>query len=633
MAIDLPSSPSVDDIYSNGVGNWKWDGVSWRGIAPAAPAVDARRLDFIEFREAAADDVEALSDIIDYLNANGSTASANINWQVTFPPRAIDLRGITSGFPALTVSNVMFQFDGAILRVRDERLFKLGDSTHFIENIIFDQPFFQAAYGETKTSNQCCIWGENCTRVRGFGVEIQNIRRLFGCDIASGKNVSAVWFHDTKGTSLYENHLIDVKNVNGGNGAGIGLVGATAIFAVKNDGTGPDHNPPIVPATITGITLSNPISVTTDAAHGFLTGDKVRFRNVVGTTELNGNDYTITKTGSTTFTLDGINGTSGYTAFSTIGFVAMRHFTHSQTCAAIHIEGQWDTVIFEGLGQHYTHMFHLKSNGPSAPITYVIARNFVWDYGGRSLMSLEVVDEGIANIWVDGWCFTLDGDVFEITDSGTGLIAGLTVNSLIVGLAGGGIFNDPSFTTIGTSLSNIAVHALHRLASGTRYDIRCVSATRDLTCHNIRFEMPVDRFGGVYTNDLLIGDVGIGAFSSATHLTVTDCVFNQGTALYSVPGTGSKFFDNNRKTQGGFLDHVDDSAPTVTTGTYTYKNGSGQIQMALISGGTVTSVKISGYSGDTEVATGTDVTVVLGREQTLTIVNSSAPTLKLIPIQ
>lgn len=69
--------------------------------------------------------------------------------------------------------------------------------------------------------------------------------------------------------------------------------------------------------SITGATQANPCSITS-ASHGLTTGTKVRITGVGGMTELNGNVYTITSTGTNTFTLDGTD-SSAYGAYTSGG--------------------------------------------------------------------------------------------------------------------------------------------------------------------------------------------------------------------------------------------------------------------------------------------------------------------------
>jgi hypothetical protein len=69
-------------------------------------------------------------------------------------------------------------------------------------------------------------------------------------------------------------------------------------------------------STITAITAANPGSAT-DTAHGFSTGDVITIANVVGMTEVNDTEFTITKVDANTYTL-GVD-TSDYTAYTSGG--------------------------------------------------------------------------------------------------------------------------------------------------------------------------------------------------------------------------------------------------------------------------------------------------------------------------
>src|SRR5690606_9676177 len=70
--------------------------------------------------------------------------------------------------------------------------------------------------------------------------------------------------------------------------------------------------------TITGISQANPAEVTTSGSHGYSTGYRVYITGVVGMTEVNDAYYTITSTGATTFTLDGVDST-GFTIYGSAG--------------------------------------------------------------------------------------------------------------------------------------------------------------------------------------------------------------------------------------------------------------------------------------------------------------------------
>ena len=62
--------------------------------------------------------------------------------------------------------------------------------------------------------------------------------------------------------------------------------------------------------TASAITKANPCAITTSASHCLQTGDRVYISGETGMTQLNGLYFTVTKTGATTFTLNGINSTS-----------------------------------------------------------------------------------------------------------------------------------------------------------------------------------------------------------------------------------------------------------------------------------------------------------------------------------
>jgi|TARA_B110000116_G_scaffold211234_1_gene187029 hypothetical protein len=78
----------------------------------------------------------------------------------------------------------------------------------------------------------------------------------------------------------------------------------------------------VAATVINAITAADPGAVTTTANHLLVNGDRVRITGVVGMTELNGNVYTVTKTGATTFTIGvDTSDTDDYTAYTSDGVV------------------------------------------------------------------------------------------------------------------------------------------------------------------------------------------------------------------------------------------------------------------------------------------------------------------------
>ena len=63
-------------------------------------------------------------------------------------------------------------------------------------------------------------------------------------------------------------------------------------------------------STITGITKANPAVVTTSLAHGLTTGNEVTLSGVLGMTQVNGRNYTVTVLSGTTFSLQTLTGTN-----------------------------------------------------------------------------------------------------------------------------------------------------------------------------------------------------------------------------------------------------------------------------------------------------------------------------------
>lgn len=76
---------------------------------------------------------------------------------------------------------------------------------------------------------------------------------------------------------------------------------------------------------IEGVTLVAGSAVSINAtAHGLTSGQRVRFASAAGTTELNGNMYTITVTDANNFTLDGTDSTN-FTAWTSGGYFYRPH--------------------------------------------------------------------------------------------------------------------------------------------------------------------------------------------------------------------------------------------------------------------------------------------------------------------
>lgn len=105
------------------------------------------------------------------------------------------------------------------------------------------------------------------------------------------------------------------------------------------------------PQAISGATQADPVVITTSSAHGFLDGDSVKIKDVVGTTELNDNSYIVANKTATTFELTTAAGNVDGTAFTVYvsGGKARKEVT--TVTGLSHLEGETVSVVGDGLVQ------------------------------------------------------------------------------------------------------------------------------------------------------------------------------------------------------------------------------------------------------------------------------------------
>lgn len=113
---------------------------------------------------------------------------------------------------------------------------------------------------------------------------------------------------NTTGISYPGLHIIGVRKANVSN---VTINGARASGLYLDMSTGTQR-------TITGITKANPGVVTTSAAHGYQTGDRILFTGVAGMIEVNNLAYTITVVSPTTFSIVDTSG-GGFTPYTSGG--------------------------------------------------------------------------------------------------------------------------------------------------------------------------------------------------------------------------------------------------------------------------------------------------------------------------
>jgi len=146
---------------------------------------------------------------------------------------------------------------------------------------------------------------------------------------STSDNLADVLFDlDQNLQELGDNTLSTVATDNTINGAGtVGSplsIGQQVFFTGKPEFAGLAIEPNI--SVISGISLADPIVITTTGSHNLTDGELVTIEDVQGTTELNGNNYYVDVLTTSTFALYSdnaltttIDGTSGFTAYTSSG--------------------------------------------------------------------------------------------------------------------------------------------------------------------------------------------------------------------------------------------------------------------------------------------------------------------------
>lgn len=122
-----------------------------------------------------------------------------------------------------------------------------------------------------------------------------------------------------------------------------------ARFAVRADGTIAMGGAPLTVSTVAGTTT---VTVTTTASHALGTNDVVTISGVAGFVGANGT-FTVTRTGATTFTLNGVTGSGTYTSGGTV----QRLLGTSGSAN----EGVWNLVVPQGENTRYGFVIRLNT--------------------------------------------------------------------------------------------------------------------------------------------------------------------------------------------------------------------------------------------------------------------------------
>jgi hypothetical protein len=271
-----------------------------------------------------------------YLCSNNSgTASSILNGV----PLSAAQRGTIAETAFATLTGAPANNYGGALAAAKTRGTRFFCASKFIQSAL---ALLSLAHGQAASSTTNCAW---------YSATTTNFPK--GCNNNAFKDsddTSVIWEADGTGQNCG-------KTGSAGYGGGAGNVFAKSTHNGQDCGVA-DLNGDLWEInigvtcvassyTITAASQANPVQVTTSAAHGRTTGDRIQIESVVGMTQMNDRLYTITVIDATKFTLDGIDGT-GYTAYGSGGTVtygqfyvaksseAMKDFTGGNTLATDH---------------------------------------------------------------------------------------------------------------------------------------------------------------------------------------------------------------------------------------------------------------------------------------------------------
>lgn len=176
-----------------------------------------------------------------------------------------------------------------------------------------------------------------------------------------------------------------------------------ARVVLRADGTIATGGAPLTVSTVSGTTT---VTVTTTANHGFGTADVVTISGVAGFSGANGT-WVITRTGATTFTLNGATGSGAYTS----GGKVQRLLGTSGSAN----EGFWNCTVPEGENTRYGLVVRLNTTSAKAGFKVVDANAAdifaVLPAGGAGVISADTND-GL-------WCSTATNRIFFANTAGS----------------------------------------------------------------------------------------------------------------------------------------------------------------------------------------------------------------------
>ena len=530
-------------------------------------------------------DVAAFDSMIAYLNTNGHLTTVK-PITVVVPAGTYNVKA--GGIRALTVSNISVQVSmDAVFYLQNGPVWTLGNSSTTIQNfwVTGGQP--RTDPSDTLAATCSWVYAVNAAQVFVDG------QRYLRCQMFKGVSnsvLSGITLSNFTGSGAPDRHWVEIDTSANPSSAAAGL------YLVNGGGYAyvPPTNPAISPVAITAATQANPVQITA-ANHGFTTGDRVRHGGVSGMTQLNGVEATVTVVNSSTYTLDGVNGT-GFSAYTSGGWAAELLWSYAYDSAVVGIKGHWDTArIVGGLYQHFPWLWSVESQGV---VSYLFDENVVWDYGGKGRFNIALNGGSVSNINVNqGWHFCLNEDWIKITAPGAGSVTDITVRGHTLGMTGGHFIYDNLDKVLNLEVDGLRVLGMGRARVGTCYLLRPgATGNNNATIRRVRSENP----GSYYTNGstYLLPDVAIQCAAN-TRYTVENNEVQAATTHYSIPSTSSasgrlRMIRNNKTRLGGLPEYITTATATPPASTVAETNFTGLTKQISLYGGTMTAVAKNG---------------------------------------
>lgn len=212
---------------------------------------------------------------------------------------------------------------------------------------------------------------------------------------------------------------------------------ATQVF----DSVGP------LSVAVAGATNASPIEITTGVAHGLTTGQHVKISGVGGNTAANSDDWVITVTSATKFTLNGSTGNGAYTGGT--GIVSRRYADLQDAFDAtalnlVALNEQHTLLLYDDdafgpafeLASDPIEIASVNNASPIVVTTSVAHGRATGDYVKIAEVLTAIVANGYWRITViDATHFSLDGSIGSGTSSGSGevrsiwMLTGATTDS------------------------------------------------------------------------------------------------------------------------------------------------------------------------------------------------------------